>query len=109
RFRNKDRAGPMRASIDIRVQQILEEELGETMTKFEAEAAWGAVMDVETGEVIALASLPDFDPNVPGAYPADSRRNRATYDRYELGSAFKAFTAAAVIEDGLGDETTTYD
>ncbi len=106
RFREK---GPMRASLDIRVQQILEEELAETMTHFEAEAAWGAVMDVETGEVVALASLPDFDPNTPGAYPADSRRNRATYDRYELGSAFKAFTVAAVLENGLGDETTTYD
>lgn len=110
RFRGKpDGAGPLRASIDIRVQQILEEELLDTMEAFEAEAAWGAVMDVETGEVVALASLPDFDPNAPGAYPADSRRNRATYDRYELGSAFKAFTAAAVIENGLGDETTTYD
>ncbi|PQA89091.1 peptidoglycan D,D-transpeptidase FtsI family protein [Hyphococcus luteus] len=106
RFRGK---GPMQASLDIRVQQILEEELADTMEAFEAEAAWGAVMDVKTGEVVALASLPDFDPNAPGAYPADSRRNRATYDRYELGSAFKSFTAAAVIEDGLGDETTTYD
>lgn len=106
RFRGE---GPIKTSIDIRVQQILEEELSETMTAFEAEAAWGAVMDVATGEIVALASLPDFDPNAPGAYPADSRRNRATYDRYELGSAFKAFTAAAVIENGLGDETTAYD
>ncbi|MAW82695.1 MAG: penicillin-binding protein [Parvularcula sp.] len=106
RYRGK---GPMRASIDIRVQQILEEELAADMEKFQPEAAWGAVMDVETGEVIALASLPDFDPNAPGAVGADSRRNRATYDRYELGSAFKAFTAAAVIEEGLGRESTTYD
>ncbi|MEX6633531.1 peptidoglycan D,D-transpeptidase FtsI family protein [Hyphococcus lacteus] len=106
RFRG---AGPMRASIDIRVQQILEEELFTTMEKFDAIAAWGAVMDVQTGEVIALASLPDFDPNVPGAVPADFRRNRAVYDRYELGSAFKAFTAAAIIELGLGDEKTEYD
>ncbi|MEZ5893690.1 MAG: penicillin-binding protein 2 [Parvularculaceae bacterium] len=100
---------PLRASIDIRVQQILEEELAASMEKFSADAAWGAIMDVETGEIISLASLPDFDPNAPGAAPADSRRNRATYDRYELGSAFKTFTAAAVIEAGLGDETTTYD
>ncbi|WP_411817606.1 peptidoglycan D,D-transpeptidase FtsI family protein [Hyphococcus sp. DH-69] len=106
RFRDE---GPMRASVDIRVQQILEEEVLATMEKFGAKAAWGAVMDVQTGEVIALASLPDFDPNVPGAVPADFRRNRAVYDRYELGSAFKAFTAAAVIELGLGDERTEYD
>ncbi len=106
RYRGKE---PMRASIDIRVQQILEEELAADMEKFQPEAAWGAVMDVETGEVIALASLPDFDPNAPGAVGADSRRNRATYDRYELGSAFKAFTVAAVIEEGLGREATLYD
>lgn len=106
RYRGED---PMRASLDISVQQILEEELAADMERFQPEAAWGAVMDVETGEVIALASLPDFDPNAPGAFGADSRRNRATYDRYELGSAFKTFTAAAVIEEGLGRESTTYD
>jgi cell division protein FtsI (penicillin-binding protein 3) len=105
----KGDSAPMRAALDIRVQQILEDELATTMEKFSAEAAWGAVMDVETGEIVALASLPDFDPNAPGAAAADSRRNRATYDRYELGSAFKAFTAAAVIDKGLGDEATKYD
>lgn len=106
RYRGKE---PMRSAIDIRVQQILEEELAADLVKFSAEAAWGAVMDVETGEVIALASLPDFDPNAPGAVAADSRRNRVTYDRYELGSAFKAFTAASYIEMGLGNEATKFD
>ncbi|MEO1135911.1 MAG: penicillin-binding transpeptidase domain-containing protein, partial [Pseudomonadota bacterium] len=99
----------MRAGVDIRVQQILEEEIADVMQQFSAEAAWGAVMDVETGEVVALVSLPDFDPNAPGAAPAEFRRNRAVYDRYELGSAFKAFAAASVIETGLGDEAKTYD
>ena len=97
------------ASIDIRIQQILEDELSATMEKFSARAAWGAVQDVATGEIIALASLPDFDPNAPGAAPADSRRNRATYDRYELGSAFKTFTAAAAIEEGIAAENSLYD
>ena len=97
------------ASIDVRIQQILEDELSTSMEKFSAIAAWGAVMDVDTGEIIALASLPDFDPNAPGAAPADSRRNRATYDRYELGSAFKTFTAAAALESGIAEETTLYD
>lgn len=101
--------GPLRASVDIRVQQALEDELTSTMEKFHAEAAWGAVMDVETGEIIALANIPDFDPNEPGAAPDDFRRNRATYDRYELGSAFKAFTAAAVIDKGVAGEGTPYD
>ncbi len=99
----------MIASIDIRIQQILEDELAASMEKFSAIAAWGAVMDVATGEIIALASLPDFDPNAPGAAPADFRRNRATYDRYELGSAFKTFTAAAAIESGIATEASPYD
>lgn len=101
--------GPLRASVDIRIQQILEEEILATMERFSAKAAWGAVMDVETGEVIALVSLPDFDPNSPGASPADFRRNRAVYDRYELGSAFKSFTAAAALDAGIAEEGSIYD
>ncbi len=102
-------ADPVRATIDIRVQQILEEELAAGIAKFDARAAWGGVIDVSTGAVIALASLPDFDPNAPGAAEADFRRNRAVYDRYELGSAFKAFTAAAAVDAGIAKETSTYD
>ncbi len=101
--------GPLVASLDIRIQQIVEEELAAAMRRFSAEAAWGAVMDVATGEVIALASLPDFDPNAPGAAPADFRRNRAVYDRYELGSAFKAITAAAAVDAGVAEEGSVYD
>lgn len=103
------RKGPLAASVDIRAQQILEQELAASLMKFHAKAASGAVMNVSTGEVIALASLPDFDPNAPGASPADSRRNRAVYDRYELGSAFKLFTAAAALETGVANENSTYD
>lgn len=102
-------AAPLTASIDIRVQQALEDELETTAREFNASAGWGAVMDVATGEVIALASFPDFDPNAPGAAAADWRRNRATYDRYELGSAFKAVTAAAALETGAARETSVYD
>lgn len=101
--------GPLRASVDIRIQQILEEEILATMERFSAKAAWGAVMDVETSEIIALVSLPDFDPNRPGASPADFRRNRAVYDRYELGSAFKSFTAAAALDAGIAEEGSIYD
>lgn len=101
--------GALVSSIDIRVQQALEDELSRGVETFSATAAWGAVMDVATGEVIALASLPDFDPNAPGAAPADWRRNRATYDRYELGSAMKVMTAAAALEAGVASERSTYD
>jgi len=101
--------GPLAASLDIRVQEIVEQELAASMKKFHARAAMGAVMDVETGEIIALASLPDFDPNRPGAVRADNRRNRAVYDRYELGSALKILTAAAALEAGTARESSTYD
>lgn len=102
-------AEPLVATLDLRAQQILEAELSAAMEKFGASAAWGGVLDISTGEMLALASLPDFDPGAPGAAPADNRRNRAVYDRYELGSAFKVFTAAAAIEAGTASETSVYD
>jgi len=101
--------GPLTTSIDVRVQQAVEHELGYAIDKYHAMAGWAAVMDVTTGEVIALTSLPDFDPNEPGSAEADWRRNRATYDRYELGSAFKTITAAAALEANVAKETTPYD
>ncbi|MGE0410155.1 MAG: peptidoglycan D,D-transpeptidase FtsI family protein [Amphiplicatus sp.] len=101
--------GPLIAALDMRVQQALEDELDGAIRDTSAKAGWGAVMDARTGEVIALASLPDFDPNDPGAAPADWRRNRATYDRYELGSAFKTVTAAAALEAGTANESSVYD
>lgn len=101
--------GPLTASLDIRVQQVLEEELAAGLAEYRAAAAWGVVLDARTAEVIALASLPDFDPNSPGAAPADWRRNRVVYDRYELGSALKAMTAAAAVEAGVASERSTYD
>ncbi|MFN0022772.1 MAG: peptidoglycan D,D-transpeptidase FtsI family protein [Parvularculaceae bacterium] len=101
--------GALVSSIDIRAQEILEQELGAAALKFGAKAAMGAVMDAETGEVLALASVPDFDPNRPGAAPAENRRNRVVYDRYELGSALKLLTAAAALEAGVASETSTYD
>jgi cell division protein FtsI (penicillin-binding protein 3) len=101
--------GPIVASLDLRVQQVLEEELAAGVTEYRAVAAWGVVLDAETAEVVAIASLPDFDPNQPGAAPADARRNRAVYDRYELGSALKAMTAAAAVEAGVAGVGSTYD
>jgi cell division protein FtsI (penicillin-binding protein 3) len=100
---------PLVASLDVRVQQVLEEELDRSLKKFHAKAAFGVMMDVSNGEIIALASLPDFDPNAPGAASADYRRNRVTYDRYELGSAFKIITVAAALDSGVATERSVYD
>lgn len=109
RYASRSASGPVKAALDVRAQIVLEHELSVAMETFHAIAAWGGVLDVETGEVIALASLPGFDPNAPGASPDGHRRNRAVYDLYELGSAFKVFTAAAVLDSGLATLETTYD
>ncbi len=101
--------GPLTSSIDIRAQQALEEVLSEKVSEFSAEAGWGGVIDVHTGEMIAMASFPEFDLNNPAAFSDADRLNRMTFDRYELGSAFKTITAASIIEAGLGDEDSLYD
>ncbi|GAO39470.1 peptidoglycan synthase FtsZ [Sphingomonas changbaiensis NBRC 104936] len=88
-------------SIDSRVQQALEAELGAAMTKFSANGAAGVVMDIKTGEVIALTSMPELNPNKPAQQGPDAAFNRATLGVYELGSTFKPFTVAMAMEDGV--------
>ena len=95
------RGTPVLLAMDSRVQQALESELGAAMTKFSAIGAAGIVMDVDTGEVIALASLPSFNPNAAGHSDDNSRFNRATLGVYELGSTFKTLTIAMSLEAGL--------
>ncbi|MGI4877977.1 MAG: peptidoglycan D,D-transpeptidase FtsI family protein [Janthinobacterium lividum] len=95
------RGKPVFLSLDSRVQQALEHELGAAMTKFSAIGAAGVVMDVHTGEVIALASFPNFNPNAAGHSDNDSKFNRATLGVYELGSTFKTLTIAMSLNSGL--------
>jgi cell division protein FtsI (penicillin-binding protein 3) len=99
--RPETRGQSVQLSIDGRVQQALEAELGAAMAKFNAIGAAGVVMDVKTGEVIALTSLPELNPNVPGRGSDDSRFNRATLGVYELGSTFKPFTVAMAMDSGI--------
>jgi len=86
-------------SIDARVQFILAHEIAEARKTFSAKAAGGIVMDVKTGEIIAMTSQPDFDPNKRGLSGEDSRRNMMAQDVYELGSIFKVFAFALALED----------
>lgn len=95
-----DRARPVPLSIDMRVQFALRDELVKAIDEFKAKAAVGIIMDVHTGEVVAMSSLPDFDPNDPMASSEDSRFNRATLGVYELGSVFKTVTLAAALDSG---------
>lgn len=95
------RMAPVALSIDVRVQGALEDELRKGMLATNALGAAGIVLDVETGEVMAMASLPEFDPNTAGAAGAVNVFNRATNGVYELGSTFKPLTVAAAIDAGV--------
>jgi cell division protein FtsI (penicillin-binding protein 3) len=97
-LRNPGQA-PVELSLDMRVQYALNDEIGQAMQKFSAIGAAGAVLDVHTGEVLALVSLPDFEPNTRELSPSDSQRNRMTQDVYELGSIFKMFAFAEALEE----------
>ncbi|MGQ0741028.1 MAG: peptidoglycan D,D-transpeptidase FtsI family protein [Alphaproteobacteria bacterium] len=89
---------PVPLSLDLRVQYALARELAEGMRRFGARAAGGIVMNVHTGEILALVSLPDFEPNERSATPRDAARNRMAQDVYELGSIFKIFTFAHALD-----------
>ena len=95
------RGQPLTLSIDSRVQQALEHELLDAMTHFSAIGAAGVVMDVHTGEVLAMTSLPQLNPNAAGQGTDDARFNRATLGVYELGSTFKPFTVAMAMDSGI--------
>ena len=97
---DQTRGRPLALSIDSRVQAAMEEELGRAMTSLNAQGGSGIMLDVETGEVVALASGPSFNPNVPREATQDGLRNNAIQGAYELGSTFKPLTVAAAIDAG---------
>ena len=83
------RGKPLQLSISSRIQQALEHELGDAMTTFSAIGAAGVVMDVHTGEVLAMTSLPTINPNTPGQGTPEAHFNRATLGVFELGSRWR--------------------
>ncbi len=94
------RGVPAVLSIDTRVQGALEDELSRAMTESNAKGAAGIVLDVDTGEVVALASLPAFNPNLIDRAGEANIFNRVTNQVYELGSVLKPVTVAAAIDAG---------
>ncbi len=100
---------PLVLSMDVRVQHALGDELSKTMERFSAIGGAGVVLDIETGEVLAMASMPDFDPNHAGSASRDARFNRATAGVYELGSIFKTFTLAMALDSGVVELNDSYD
>ena len=95
------RGEPLTLSIDSRLQQALEHELNDAMTTFSAIGAAGIVMDIHTGEILAMTSLPQVNPNAAGQASPEARFNRATLGVYELGSTFKPFTVAMAMDSGI--------
>jgi cell division protein FtsI (penicillin-binding protein 3) len=94
------RGKPLVLSISSQVQQALEAELSEALQHFSAIGAAGVVMDVHTGEILAMTSLPAFNPNIPGQGTPEQMFNRATLGVFELGSTFKPFTLAMAMDSG---------
>ena len=93
--------GSVALSLDTRVQGAMESELGRAMAAYQARAASGLVLDVHTGEIVAMASFPVFNPNRVGMAGTEELRNITTQSVYELGSAFKPIAMATAIETGV--------
>src|SRR5271170_1891825 len=91
---------PVRLSLDLKAAHALRDELQWGLIRFRAKAAAGAIMNVNTGEVIALESLPDFDPNDPGDMKDPMLINRVNVGVYEMGSTFKALSIAMALDSG---------
>ncbi|WP_407942671.1 peptidoglycan D,D-transpeptidase FtsI family protein [Methylobacterium ajmalii] len=100
---------PVQLSIDLRAQHAVRDELAWGMEHYRAKAAAGLILDVTTGEVIALASLPDFDPNEPKDALDPDRINRMNVGVYEMGSTFKAMTLAMALDSGKFNVNSTFD
>lgn len=96
-------------SIDLRVQAALEDELRKAALEFHPKGAVGIVTNVHTGEILGMASYPDFDPNRPGDFSDADRLDRAAASVYEMGSTFKAFTVAIGLDTGVATPNSTFD
>ncbi|MCY1669241.1 peptidoglycan D,D-transpeptidase FtsI family protein [Rhizobium sp. SL86] len=100
---------PVKLSIDVRVQAILRDVLVSSITKFKAKGAGGVVLDAHTGEILAMSSVPDFDPNDPAAGGEEGWLNRMSNGTFEMGSTFKSFTLAMALDSGKVKMTDSFD
>ncbi len=108
-FGAMEKTEPVGLSIDLRVQAIVHDELQLAMERYRAIAAGAVVLDVHTGEVIAMASLPDYDSNNPAEALDPDRLNRMSAGLYEMGSTFKVFTTAMALDSGLVNMNSKFD
>src|SRR5262249_5841178 len=100
---------PLTLAVDVRLQAIMHEEIEKAVEEFSAIGATGVIMDLHSGELLSMLSLPDFDPHKPGKADDAARFNRATLGAYEMGSTFKSFTMAMALEYGTANMKSSYD
>ena len=100
---------PVVMSVDLRVQHAVRDEMIAAKDKFKAKAAAAVVYAVRTGEVVAMVSIPDYDPNSPRGALDKDRINRLTYGLFEMGSTFKAFTVAMALDSGRYNLNSMFD
>ncbi|WP_237155342.1 peptidoglycan D,D-transpeptidase FtsI family protein [Oryzibacter oryziterrae] len=100
---------PIRLSVDLRVQQVLHDEMSAAMQRYTAKSAAAVVMNVKTGEVIGMSSMPDYDPNNPVEALDPDRMNRASSAVYEMGSTFKLFATSMALDSGKVHLTDSFD
>ena len=99
---------PVKLSIDLRVQHIMRDELAAAIVRYKAIAAAGVIIDVTTGEIMAMASMPDFDPNSAADALKKENLNRMSAGTFEMGSTFKSFTTAMALDSGLVKMTDVF-
>ncbi|WP_413468342.1 peptidoglycan D,D-transpeptidase FtsI family protein [Mesorhizobium sp. B1-1-8] len=100
---------PVKLSIDLRVQHVVRDEIAAGLERYRAIGAGAVVLNVKTGEVIAMASVPDFDPNNPYNAQEKDRLNRMSAGLYEMGSTFKSFTSAMALDSGKATMASRFD
>ena len=104
-----DGKAPLELSLDVRLQHVVKREIESSIKKFNAKAGAGIIMNVNTGEILAAVSLPDYKPYDFGETKDNNKFNRFSLGVYELGSAFKMFSTAAVIEKNGGNIAQRFD
>lgn len=102
-------AEPVRLSIDLRMQHAVYDALGSAITQYDAIGGSAVVLDVKTGEILSMVSMPDFDPNAPREARKEELFNRTTLGVYELGSTFKIFNTAMGLENNVVTLEDGYD
>lgn len=100
---------PLQLTLDVRLQHVLKREISTAIDEFQAKAGAGLIMDIETGEVLAATSLPDFDPHDYQKAKDAEVFNRLTLGVYELGSSFKIFSTAALLEKTNANMSQKFD